>query len=109
MTKIELIEKLFLLPGLIETAEEEAIRANKAIQQVKEILLDREDTLRLNGVITGKNVEERTAQLRQHTQIERNAIQQAENIAGGARVKLNRLLNELAADEAIAGIIKGAE
>lgn len=109
MTKIELMEKLTLLPGLIEQAENEVIKANQVIQQSKEILLDREDSLRLSGVITGKNAEERTAQLRQNTQIERTAIQQTENVASGARVSLNRLQNELAICKAIAGMLRGIE
>jgi len=109
LTKIELINKLASLPELIEQAENEVIKANQAIQGAKDILLDHEDTLRLSGAITGKNVEERTAQLRQNTQIERNAIQQADNVASGARAKFNRLLNELAICKAIAGMLKGAE
>ena len=109
MTKIELIDKLTILPGLIETAENEVIKATNNIQLAKDALLAKEDELLLSGVIDGKNVETRTAQMRANTFVQKHAVQQAENMASGARVGLNRLVNELAVCRAIADILRGCE
>jgi hypothetical protein len=109
LTKIELIEKLTLLPGLIEQAENEVIKDIQAIQGAKERLADEQDRLLTNGSIDGKNAEIRSAQLRERTGQEVRDVQQSENKASISRVALNRLNNELAICRAIAGILRGIE
>ena len=109
LTKIELIEKLYELPKLIEDAENAVIKDVQAIQGAKERLADEQDRLLTNGSIDGKNAEIRAAQLRERTGQEVRGVQQAENKASISKVKLNRLNNELRSSEAIAGMLKGAE
>lgn len=109
MTKIELIEKLFTLPELIEAQEQTVIAAYNQVQESKSILTEAEDVLILSGQIDGKNAETRSAQLRAKTAKEREAVQKAENNLSVARAHLNRLTNELAACRAIAGMLKGVE
>ncbi len=109
MDKNELIEKLYELPGLIMNAELAVIKSTQAVQKAKESLSDHEDELRLSGVITGKNAEERTSQLRQNTQGHREIIQKAENSLSIDRISLNRLNNEQANYRAVAGMLKGVE
>jgi hypothetical protein len=109
MTKVELIEKLATLPQMIEVAETELIALTGIVNNAKEVLLGKEDMLYLNGSIDGKNAEIRNAQLREKSFYEREAVKDAENAVGIARVKLNRLNNELAICRAIAGMLKGVE
>lgn len=109
MTKLELIEKLSTLPGLIEAQEQSVIAAYNQVQESKSILSEAEDVLILSGQIDGKNAETRNAQLRANTAKEREAIQKAENELSITRAHLNRLNNELAVCRAIAAMLKGAE
>jgi hypothetical protein len=109
MTKLELIEKLSSLPGLIAEQEIVVINANLQVQDSKNILTEAEDVLILSGQIDGKNAETRKAQMRAKTVSERGGLQKAENQLSIDRARLNRLNNELAAYKAIAGMLKGAE
>lgn len=109
MTKIELIEKLTLLPGLIETAENEVIKAVDILQGQKDRLIEAQDRLLVLGAIDGKNQETRNAQLRAQTTAEQFTVRKAENDLSVAKAKLNRLVNELAVCRAIAGMIRGCE
>lgn len=109
MTKLELIEKLSSLPGLIAEQEKAVINANLQVLASKSILTEAEDVLILSGAIDGKNAETRNAQLRAKTAKEREAIQKAENELSVARAHLNRLNNELTVCRAIAGMLKGVE
>jgi len=109
MTKIELIEKLYSLPGLVEQAENSVIAAYGQVQESKSILTEAEDVLLLSGSIDGKNAETRNAQLRAQTSSERQSIPRAENELSVSKVALNRLNNEQANCRAIAEMLKGAE
>ena len=109
MTKVELIEKLYTLPKLIEDAENEVIRAVDLLQGQKDRLTEVQDRLFILGTIDGKNQETRNAQLRAQTTAEQFIVRKAENDLSIARVALNRLNNELAICRAIAGMLKGAE
>lgn len=109
MTKLELIDKLSSLPGLIAEQEKAVINANLQVLASKGILTEAEDVLILSGAIDGKNAETRNAQLRAKTAKEREAIQKAENELSITRAHLNRLNNELAVCRAIAAMLKGAE
>ena len=109
MTKIELIERLYELPKLIEDAENAVINAHGQVQDSKSILSEVEDVLLLSGSIDGKNVEIRNAQLRAQTSNERQAIQKVENELSVARIALNRLNNEQANCRAIAEMLEGVK
>jgi len=106
MNKTELIDRLYSLPGEIETQEQAVINAFEQVQESKSILSESEDVLQLSGMIDGKNSEIRASQLRAQTANERQAIQKAESNLSRERVVLNRLNNELTTCKAIAGLLK---
>jgi len=107
--KQTLIDKLAALPGLIEDAENEVIRAVDLLQGQKDRLTEAQDRLLILGTIDGKNQETRNAQLRAQTTAEQFTVRKAENELSVARAHLNRLTNELAVCRAIAGMLKGVE
>ncbi len=109
MTKLDLINKLFSLPELIEAQEKAVSAVYQQVQDSKNVLTEAEDVLFLSGQIDGKNAETRNAQMRAKTVNEREGLQKAENLLSAERAKLNRLNNELAVYKAIAGMLKGAE
>ena len=109
MTKMELIDKLASLPELIEAQEKTIIVIYGQVQECKRVLTEAEDDLLLSGAIDGKNAEIRAAQMRVKTPKEQESIRVSEKALSVERVKLNRLNNELAVCQAIAGMLKGAE
>lgn len=94
---------------MIEEAENEVIKAVDLLQGQKDRLMEVQDRLLISGSIDGKNAESRTAQLRAQTTTEQFSVRQAENDLSIVKVKLNRLLNELAICKAIAGMLRGIE
>lgn len=111
MNKQQIVDRLISLPAEIAKAEEVIINCQKSLEIARNMLADMEADLingKIDGVkIDGKNAEQRSAQLREATKAERNAITICEHDLQVARVRLNTLLNELKALRAVAGMLSG--
>lgn len=108
MDKQQIMARLMALPDEIAKAEEAVLHANMRLGTAKEVLQQKEDDLLLGNVIDGKNAEIRAAQMRQHTQNEREALADAELNLRHAAARLNKAREELRALQAVADLLKGA-
>lgn len=106
MDRQMIINRLTQLPAEIEQAEMDLFDAQLRATKARDILANKEAQLYLDGIIDGKNAEIRSAQLKEHTAAERDAILAAENQVALARINLNRVLNQFKAYRAIAGLIE---
>ncbi len=108
MNRYELTGRLLAIPSEIHRAEANAIDANTSLVIAKDALADREAALLLevdadgNPRVNGKNAEQRAAQLRQATELERAAALQAEVDRAAANSALTRLRDEFRAYRACA-------
>lgn len=107
MTKQEIANRLLVLPKEIATAEDVVIEANRQVVLAKETLQRKEDDLLLGNDIDGKNAEIRAAQMRQHTELEREGLSNAELNLKNAAVRLSKLKDELGALNSVAGLLQG--
>lgn len=111
MNRELVIQRLLELPERISWAEEELIQLNDDLRIAKEALTDKESELLFavkedgKKVIDGKNAEERTAQMRGLTQLERADIFEAEVSVSQARLELTRLQNEFKALRSISFLL----
>ncbi|MCM3699234.1 hypothetical protein [Paenibacillus macerans] len=107
MTKQEMANRLLELPKEIAAAEDEVLSANVQLVQAKEALQLKEDGLLLGNVIDGKNAEIRAAQMRQHTERERDILSDAELNLKNAVTRLSKLKDEFRALQTVAGLLQG--
>ncbi|WP_410771011.1 hypothetical protein [Fontibacillus sp. BL9] len=107
MTKIEIANRLLQLPGEISVAEDVVLEANNQLVKAKEVLQQKEDDVLLGNLIDGKNAEIRAAQMRQHTELEREDLSEAELKLKNAAVRLGKLKDELRALQAAASLLQG--
>lgn len=107
MTKQEIITRLLALPAEITTAEDIVLEANRQVVQAKEFLQQKEDDVLLGNLIDGKNAEIRAAQMRQHTELEREDLAEAELKLKNEVARLSRFKDELRALQAVAGLLQG--
>lgn len=107
MTKQDMANRLLELPGEIAEAEDEVLSANVQLVQAKEALQQKEDGLLLGNVIDGKNAEIRAAQMRAHTENERDILSDAELNLKNAVTRLNKLKDEFRALQTVAGLLQG--
>ena len=105
--KDNVVNILVELPAYIFKAENDVIAAQYTLQKAKDCLADREAELLLSGEINGKNAELRQAQLRQLTESERAAVNDAEVEMLKARANLNKLMNESKCLRSAANILAG--
>jgi hypothetical protein len=104
--RAQLIQKLESMPEVIHRAELELLKAAEDTRQAKLALDMREGALILEeGLINGKNAEQRRAQLDSHTIEERNALVTAQQVEASARAMLTRQQNEFAAYRAMARLL----
>lgn len=107
MTKQVIISRLLELPREIASAEDAVLSANNQLVQAKEILQQKEDDVLLGNLIDGKNAEIRAAQMRQHTELEREDLSESELKLKNAAVRLSKLKDELRALQAAASLLQG--
>lgn len=99
--------KLLELPTQITRAEADLLARDWSRQEALAALQAREDALLIEGV-DGKNAEARAAQLRQHTEAERQRALLAERAHAEARVQLSALTTEFAAMRSAARLLSEA-
>ncbi|GIO36246.1 hypothetical protein J41TS12_11070 [Paenibacillus antibioticophila] len=107
MKKQEIFERLLRLPAEIASAEDAVLEAHGQLVQAKEALQRKEDDVLLGNGIDGKNAEIRAAQMRQHTELEREDLSEAEMKLKNAAVRLGKLKDELRALQAAASLLQG--
>ncbi|MNW37025.1 hypothetical protein D3C74_140560 [compost metagenome] len=107
MTKQVIISRLLELPREIASAEDAVLSANNQLVQAKEVLQQKEDDVLLGNLIDGKNAEIRAAQMRQHTELERENLSESELKLKNAAVRLSKLKDELRALQAAASLLQG--
>ncbi|MOA45464.1 hypothetical protein D3C78_1678640 [compost metagenome] len=107
MTIKDIISRLLVLPKEIAIAEDAVLEANNQLVQVKEVLQQKEDDVLLGNLIDGKNAEIRAAQMRQHTELERENLSESELKLKNAAVRLSKLKDELRALQAAASLLQG--
>ncbi|MMZ61249.1 hypothetical protein D3C76_850410 [compost metagenome] len=107
MTKQEIASRLLALPKEIAAAEDAVLSANSQLVQAKEVLQKKEDDVLLGNLIDGKNAEIRAAQMRQHTELEREDLSEAELKLRNAAVRLGKLKDELGALQAFSRLLHG--
>lgn len=96
MTRSDLVERLLALPAAIAEAENTLLAAEERRRLASEALQGVEDALLLDGErITGKNVEQRAAQLRAETVPERERVTAAEYELSQAKIQFRFLTNEM--------------
>ena len=107
MDKVRLAERMMSLVEELAKQEVRIIEASFAVDEAKTALADKEAFLLTceDSPITGKNAEIRTAQMRQETTAERQAIQEAEAILIKEKVTFNKLQNEFKALRAIVAML----
>ena len=108
MDKQQIMARILALPAEIAAAEEVVLQANGAVILAKDMLQQKEDSLLLGNVIDGKNAEIRAAQLRQHTQNEREALADAELNLKNAVARLGKVRDEFRALRAVVDLLKEA-
>lgn len=110
MDKQFLIDRVLSLPNDIKAAEAEVLDAYSTVQAAKSALQLKEDGLLLgmfdDMVIDGKNETIRSAQLRQYTDGERDAVLEAEMNLTRAKYRLSQLQNEFRALQTVANLIQ---
>lgn len=113
MEKQTLIARLNALPVEIAAAEEGVIQAQMTLLHARDNLQRKEDGLLLGRyveegmVIDGKNEAIRSAQLRQFTWHEREALGDAEMSLNTAKNQLSALQYEFRALQAVAHLLSG--
>ncbi|GAA0390195.1 hypothetical protein [Paenibacillus motobuensis] len=107
MTKQEIVNRLLELPGQIASVEYTVLEADRQVVLAKEFLQQKEDDLLLGNVIDGKNAEIRAAQMRQHTEYERQNLDNAELHLKNNVTRLVRLRDEFKALQAVASLLQG--
>ena len=108
MDRNTLIQRLLDTPGEIKHGEKVLLDCLNALQRAKDRLTEKETELILAGAIDGKNAETRTAQMRQMTATEREAVAEEEHVLSLHRCDLNNLQNEFKALQAVARLIADA-
>lgn len=108
ITREDLAVRLLEIVDELRDAEREAVSAARQVSAAKEDLADREAALLLAGV-PGSNAEARAAHLRQETTSWRMGLQQAQEEAQLAGVRLRVLQAELLSLRACARLIGGEE
>ncbi|MFD0868802.1 hypothetical protein [Paenibacillus residui] len=110
MDKQSIAMRVLALPEEIEAAEKELINAEMSLRAAKANLQHKEDGLLLGVfdgiVIDGKNAETRNAQIRSHTESEREAVMNCEMELTRVRYRVERLHNEFRALQAVAGMLR---
>ena len=106
MDKQFVIGRLMALPQEIFATENELITISEKIQDAKNTLTAREAELLTSGMIDGKNAEQRAAQLKQLTELERATMANTEKQLPAIRAALTRLQNEFSALKAVAGMMR---
>jgi hypothetical protein len=115
MERTELITNLLRMPEQIAQAEERFLKAQERLRDARACLEDRRAELltktRVDGTayLTGKNAEQREAQLHEETAGERIAVERAEAEAGKERIYLERARHEFAAYRSVARLLGGEE
>ncbi len=107
MNKQEIARRLLALTSEIGVAEEAVLKADRQLIAAKEVLQKKEDDLWLGNVIDGKNAEIRAAQMRRHTDYQREVLSEAELKFKNAVSKLGRLKDELGALQAFSRLLHG--
>lgn len=105
MNKQDMAKRILELPKEIAAAEDAVIEANRQVVLAKEILQQKEDDLLLGNMIDGKNAEIRAAQMRQHTEHERQNLANAELYLKNDTTRLGRLRDEFKALRAVVGLL----
>lgn len=110
MDKQSIAMRVLALPEEIEAAEKVLINAEMSLRAAKANLQHKEDGLLLGVfdgiVIDGKNAETRNAQIRSHTEPEREAVINCEMELTRVRYRVERLQNEFRALQAVAGMLR---
>jgi hypothetical protein len=110
-TKNEVIDRLLALPKEIDSAENDLCRVQLDLLTAQDVLKAQEANL-LSGPdirIDGKNEAARTAQVRQFTQPQRDAVKVYEAVILEYRRLLTRVQNEFAAYRNVARLMAGVE
>jgi hypothetical protein len=102
----DIASRLLELPRLLNEAEREVAAAQRILVACKEDLADREAALILAGV-SGSNAEQRAAYVRQGTVSWRMALQQAQEEAQLAAVRLRTLQAEHSSLRSVARLLSG--
>jgi hypothetical protein len=110
MTRADLIDRLIALPNAIAEAEMALLTLEEQCRIAKEALQQVEDALLLDPErITGKNAEQRAAQLRAETGAERDQVVVAEYEVSKARLQVRFLTNEMWALKDVARLLGAAD
>jgi hypothetical protein len=96
------VDRLMTLPEELANAEVALLEAEQARADLAARLQSAEDGLLLSGTIDGKNAEQRAAQLRQATVVEREEWEAAAQHVARLKIALHRLQSEHASLRAIA-------
>jgi hypothetical protein len=111
MTRAELVEQLTLLPDAIREVEEKLTRLRIEYARAKEGSACHEARMILDpcGPITGKNAEQRAAQLLLETADQRERLRDLQEEIDWAEVELRALRDSFLAYRAVARLLAGPD
>jgi hypothetical protein len=103
----DLVTRLLGMPARLTEAEGEAMAAQRTVSACREGLADQEATLLTAGAVPGSNAEARAAHLRLRLTAHREALQQAQEEAQDAAVRLRVLQEEAKSLRCVARLLGG--